>query len=102
MAIFAPFTPMGSTLLAITGTAASVTLPVCNGNQLMIQNDGTSTAWWITGVTTATAATAAGLSTPQLGGSIMLYTIDPNATVLSGIAATGATTTLRITRGAGT
>ena len=101
MAIHTPFTPIGSTLLAITGTAASVTLPTGNGDQLMIQNDGSSTAWWVVGVTAATAATAAGASTPQLGGSIMLYTIDPNATVLSGIAATGATTTLRITRGAG-
>ena len=37
----------------------------------------------------------------QLANSIMVYTIDPNATVLSGICATGNTTNLRLTRGAG-
>jgi len=92
----------GSTVLACTGTASSVTLPTGNGNQIMLQNDGTNTAWWVVGVTTATAANTTGASCPQLGGSVMVFTIDPNATVLSGItSATGNTTNLRITRCAG-
>ena len=92
----------GSTVLACTGTASSVTLPTGNGNQLMIQNDGANTGWWVVGTTTATATNATGASTPQIGGSVMIYTIDPNATVISGITSvTGNTTTLRITRCAG-
>ena len=102
MSIFQPFTPIGSTVLACTGTAASVTLPTGNGNQLLLQNDGTSAAWFTTGAVTATASAATGASTPILGGAIMIFTIPPDATVLSGITtATGTTTTLRVTKGVG-
>ena len=96
------FTPAGSTTLAVTGTAASVTLPVCNGNQIMIQNTGIAVGWWVVGAVTATASAATGASTPVAPGAVMLFTIDPNATVLSGVtAATGTTTTFYVTRGAG-
>ena len=93
----APFSPTTAASLAVTGTAASATLPT-TGDVMMLLNDGSSTCYWKTGATTATATSS---DIPILGGAIILYTPDPAATVLSGIAATGATTTLRIVRGYG-
>ena len=102
MSIHNPFTPLGSTVLAVTGTAASITLPTGNGNQLLLQNDGTNAAWFAVGATAATASAATGASTPLIGGAVMIFTIPADATVLSGITtATGTTTTLRVTRGVG-
>ena len=95
----APFTPTAATSLAVTGTAASVTLPTAGGDTMLIMNDGVATSYWKTGATVATATATAG--NPILAGAIMIYTVDPTATVLSGIAATGATTTLRIQYGYG-
>ena len=103
MATFNPISVFGSTTLAVTGTAGSVTLPTGNGNQLLLQNTGTNLAWWVVGATTATAANTTGASTPIVAGAVILYTIDPGATVLSAISsATGTTTTLYATRCAGT
>jgi uncharacterized protein YcsI (UPF0317 family) len=93
----APFTPTTAASLAVTGTAASVTLPTL-GDTMLIMNDGAVTCFWKTGVTTATADAT---SNPILAGAVVLYTATPGDTVLSGIAATGATTTLRIQRGYG-
>ena len=103
MAIFAPISVGSSIPVSVTGTAASVTIPTGPGSQLMVQNAGANTAWWITGVSAATAANTTGTSVPILAGAIMLYTIDPTATVLSAIsAATGTTTTLYLSKCAGT
>jgi hypothetical protein len=93
----APFTVTTAASLAVTGTAASATLPT-TGDVMMLMNDGVATCYWKLGATTATATSA---DIPILAGAIMLYTPDPTATVLSAIAATGATTTLRIQRGYG-
>lgn len=102
MAIFAPIS-VGSTIpSSVTATAASVTIPTGPGNQLMVQNAGANTAWWLTGVTSATATAVTGTSCPILAGAIMLYTIDPLATQFSAISATGNATTLYITKAAGT
>ena len=102
MAIFAPISVGGTIPLSVTATAASVTIPNGPGSQLLVQNAGTNTAWWATGVSTATAAITTGNSCPILAGAIMLYTIDPSATQFSSLAATAATTTLYITKCAGT
>jgi hypothetical protein len=102
MAIFAPIS-VGSTIpLAVTATAASVTIPSGPGSQLLVQNAGGNTAWWLTGVNSATATAVTGTSTPILAGAIMLYTIAPDATQFSAISATGTTPTLYITKCAGT
>ena len=102
MAIFAPICVFGSTTLAVTGTAGSVTLPTGNGNQLLVQNNGANIAWWTTGATSATAANTTGSSTPILAGAVMLYSLDPAATQFSAISsATGTTTTLYISKCAG-
>ena len=103
MAIFAPISVGSSIPVSVTGTAASVTIPSGPGSQLMVQNAGANTAWWLTGVSSATATNITGTSTPILAGAIMLYTIDPTATQFSALsAATGTTTTLYITKAAGT
>lgn len=91
----APFTPATAASLAITATAQTVTLPT-NGDVIMVQNAGTAVSFFSVGATVATASTS---SFPVLGNTVQLYTIDPSATVLSGIGTTG--NTLYITRGYG-
>lgn len=93
------FTPGNSVTAALTGTAATTTLPTGAGTYFRFANSSANVAFFAA-VTAATAATT-GASTPMLGNSVELFTLDPSATGVSFIMATGNTGTVYITRGQG-
>lgn len=99
------FSPGNNAALPVTGTAASLTLPVGSGTALRVGNDGTATIFIAIGTAAAAAtatATAAGTgSTFILPGATEVFTIDRNVTTISAICTSAGSSTLRVTRGQG-
>lgn len=98
MATNAPFTPGNSASLAVTATTGSVALPSGSGTVLRLMNDGSTTLYFKFGTSAVTAATT---DTPILAGAIELFSLSASQTYLAGIADSGNTGTLRMTRGEG-
>jgi len=95
-----PFSPADTATLAVTETTASVALPAGAGDQIMITSAPSGSLAFIrVGDSTVVATEANG--TPILPTAAYIFTIDPNATHVAGIAATGNTATLYVTRGNG-
>lgn len=78
------------------------------GDVLLVQNDGNSTAYFALGPTDSVVAASQGLVTNPggdsqaiLAGAIMTFLIAPNIRYAAGICDAGETTVLRISRGTG-
>ena len=99
----AGFTPSKTVSIAITTTAATATLTTSAGNQLFIQNDGASTAWFAIGTAAIVATAGSTASMPLLANTSLFVAVDATTTsTVSAIsAATSAAQNLRITQGYG-
>lgn len=101
-----PLSVAQTSTLGATTSSGSVALGTV-GEVLLVQNDGSVTAYVALG-TSAVTATAGGTATladggsvPVLAGASMLFRAGPGVTHLAGITASG-TTTIRASRGDGT
>ncbi len=91
-----PFAPTGNTTLAVTGSTGRVGLPSAD-TSLLLQNLGTSTAYFKLGTVSVTATVA---DTPLLPGQAIVLSA-AGSTYIAAITG-GSTTTLGITTGTGT
>lgn len=102
-----PLTIGQTTTVAATTVSNAVALGTF-GEVLLVQNDGSVTAFFALGTSVSTTAVAGGVasassdgSIPILAGSSMLFRAAPGITYIAAVTAAGSTT-LRVSRGDGT
>ena len=98
MSIAMPFRPTGGSTVNITVGAASARIALSSGEQQLVMNNGTATAWIAFGDGTVTAALATGI--PIGPGTSRVMTIPPGVTQVAAIAA-AATGLIYFTPGSG-
>jgi hypothetical protein len=107
-----PFNPIATATLAVTATSSRVALPANlpaaqQPRTVRVANTGTAVAFLefgddtVVAVAGGTSTSASDGSMPILAGTVEAFTLQPGWTNAAGVAASGASTVLRITVGEG-